>query len=130
MHLLIEFNDTVSFGVGNLVGENDTAVRISTLLQACAKCFPVENIVAKDKGYFVAADELLADNKRLGQTFRLGLCGVLQVDAELTTIAQKSLKLRLVIGRCDDQDVADTGEHKRTERVINHRFVIDRHYLF
>ena len=48
----------------------------------------------------------------------------------VAAVAQKSLKGRRVMGRSDDQDVANARQHQGGQRIIDHRLVIDRHQLF
>ena len=67
------------------------------------------NIVAKDHGARVIADEILPDQKRLRQTVRVRLHRVGQPDAELAAVAEQALEARRVLRRGDDEDVADAA---------------------
>ena len=44
-------------------------------------------------------------------------------------VAQQLLEARGVLGGGDDEDVADAGQHEGAERVVDHRFVVDRDEL-
>jgi hypothetical protein len=77
----------------------------------------------------VARDECLANDECLRQTFRLGLHLVAQVNAELGTVAQQRLESGHILRRGDDQNIPYARQHQRGERVVNHRFVIDRQKL-
>ncbi len=35
-----------------------------------------------------------------------------------------------ILGRSDDEYLADAGHHQRAERVVHHRLVVDGHELF
>ena len=89
----------------------------------------VEDVVAQRQGHTFAGHEVPADDERLRQPFGLGLRGVVQRDAPLRAVAQEPLERRLVLGRGDDQDVANARQHERGQRVIDHRLVVDRHEL-
>ena len=76
------------------------------------------------------ADESFADQESLRDSFRLWLHFILQVDSELTTVSQKSLKLRHIVWRCDEKNVAYARQHQRAQRIINHRLVVNRQQAF
>ena len=90
----------------------------------------MENIITQDQRHFVVADKFLADDKRLRQAIRTRLHGVFQRNTPLRTIAQQPLKTSLILRRGDDQNLANPRLHQRGQRVINHRFVVNRHQLF
>ncbi len=69
------------------------------------------------------------DHERLRQPVGLVLYRVGQVDAEIGSVAEQPVKARGVLRRGDHQDVADAGHHQRGQRVVDHRFVVDRHQL-
>ena len=54
-----------------------------------------------------------------------GLGGVLDLDAQLAPIPQDPLESRLVVGGRDDQNLANTRQHQRRERMVDHRLVVD-----
>ena len=75
------------------------------------------------------ADELAADQERLRQAPGVGLHGVADRDADLAAVAEHALEVADVLGRRDQEDLADAGEHQRRERVVDHRLVVDRQEL-
>jgi hypothetical protein len=78
-----------------------------------AEFVAMKNVVAKDQGARVIADEIGAKDEGLGQAIRAGLYSVLQVDAPLAAIAEQLGEARRVLRCRDDQDVPDAGQHKR-----------------
>ena len=89
----------------------------------------VEDIVAKDQRTRPSPDKVRADMEGLCKAFGLGLLRVGQVHAEICTIAEHPLELERILGRGDDQDIADAGQHQGAERIVDHRLVEDRHKL-
>ncbi len=77
----------------------------------------------------VAADEVAADDEGLGQALGARLDGVAERMPELRAVAEQPLERRRVVGRGDDQDVADARQHQRRQRVVDHRLVVDRQQL-
>ena len=90
----------------------------------------VEDIVPQHERGGIAAHEVRADMIGLGQPLGFGLHGIGQGHAPFAAVAQKSLKGCRVMGRSDDQDVANARQHQGRQRIIDHRLVIDRHQLF
>jgi hypothetical protein len=127
--LVVELDDAVALGVGHVVGEHRPAVRVVELLELRAEAVAVEDVVAEDHRDRVAADELGADDERVGEAARRLLRGVLEAAAELRAVVEQPLELRLVLRRRDDQDLADPGHHQRGQGVVDHRLVVDRHDL-
>ncbi|MDT4878844.1 hypothetical protein FQZ97_1144760 [compost metagenome] len=89
----------------------------------------MEDVVAEDQAHGVFADKRLADQEGLGQAVRRWLFGIVEAHAELAAIAEHLLELRQVVRGGDDQDVADAGKHQHRNRVVDHRFVVDRQQL-
>ena len=52
-----------------------------------------------------------------------------KTDAELTAVSQKTLKIRQIMRCRDDQYILDPRQHQRAQRIIDHRFVINRQKL-
>ena len=88
-----------------------------------------KQVVAEDERDRLAADEIAAEEKRLGQAVRFGLHGVLERQAQGRAVAQQGPEARGVRRRGDHQDPPDAGEHQDRQRVIDHRFVINRKEL-
>ena len=57
------------------------------------------------------------------------LDGVGDRDPELAAVPQQPLEPADVVGRRDQQHVADAGEHQRRQRIVDHRLVVDRQEL-
>ena len=89
----------------------------------------VENVVAEDECRTLLADEVGPDDEGLGEAVGAGLDGVLQVDAPLAAVAEQLLEAWGVLRGGDDQDVLDAGQQQRGQRVVDHRFVVDRQQL-
>jgi len=57
------------------------------------------------------------------------LC-VCDVYPELRSVPEQPFELLRVVRCGDDQDVSDTSQNQRGQRIVNHRLVVDRHQLF
>ncbi|MCY1184890.1 hypothetical protein D9M73_256180 [compost metagenome] len=86
----------------------------------------MEDVVAQDQADRVVTDELLADQEGLGQTFWRRLLGIGELHAELAAIPQKLAVLGQILACRDHQDLADASQHQHRDRVIDHRFVVNR----
>jgi hypothetical protein len=53
-----------------------------------------------------------ADHERLRQAVGLVLHGVGEVDAQIRSVAEQSVECGSIVGRGDDQNVADAGHHQ------------------
>lgn len=127
---LVELDDAVALGVADVVGKDRRAVRLrGRALHHDSKVGPVEDIVAQDERTALAREEFLTDQERLRKAFRLGLHGVRDGDAPLRAVAEQALEVRIVRRRRDHEDVPDTREHQRRQRIVNHRLIVDRHEL-
>ena len=73
----------------------------------------VEDVVAQHERRARAADEVAADDERLGQPVRRLLNRVAQVDSPAPAVAEQLGEARRVLRRRDQQDVADAREHQR-----------------
>jgi len=85
----------------------------------------VENIVAEDEAGAVAGEELLTEEKGLGQAVGFGLDLVAEADAELRAVAEQLLEARQILGGGDEQNLAQAGQHQGREGIIDHRLVVD-----
>ena len=89
----------------------------------------VEDVVAQDQCTGLSGDELLADDEGLGEAVGHGLDGVGEFNSPILAIAEQTAEHLLLVGRGDDEDVADPRQHQRGERVVDHRFVVNRQKL-
>lgn len=128
--LLVELDDTIALGVADVVGKDRRAVRLrSHALHHDGEVGAVEDVVAQDERTALAREELLANQKRLRESLRLGLHGVRDRDTPLRAIAEQPLEVRIVRRRRDHEDVPDAREHQRRQWIVDHWLVIDRHEL-
>ncbi len=71
-------------------------------------------------------DKVSADEEGLGKAVGAGLHGVTKLDSPLASVAEQVGKAGGVLGRGDEQNLAQAGQHEGAERVIDHRLVVDR----
>ena len=95
------------------------------LLEQVFESGTVEDIVAQDHADRVAADEFFSDDESLCQAVGRRLFGIAETDAIVGAVAQQPPESRQVVGRGDDEDLADPGHHQDRDRIIDHRLVID-----
>lgn len=86
----------------------------------------IKNIIAEDQAAIVITDKVFANNKGLGQAIGGWLFGITEFNTKLAAIAQHLAKIGQVFWGGDNQHFADASEHQYGERIINHRFVVDR----
>ena len=111
---LVELDDAVAFGVADVVGKDRRAVRLrGRALHHDGEVGAVEDVVAQDERTALTREELLADQERLREAFRLRLHGVRDRDAPLRAVAEQALEVRIVRRRRDHEEVPDTREHQR-----------------
>src|SRR5450759_3410370 len=124
--LPVELYDAVTPGVEHAVGEDGRAGRTGgRALEHLRQAVPVEQVVAERERDGVLAHERTTDEKRLRETLGLRLRRIGDPDAELPAVAEKAHEAGLILGRRDDEDVAQAREHERRERVIDNGLVVD-----
>ena len=130
----IEFGDSVALGVLDAVAEDGGLGLLlggaDGLAEYSREPGTVEDVVAEDQADRILSDELLPDQKGLGQSVGRGLLGVAHPHAEIGPVAQQALESREVRGGRDQQDVADPGQHQHRNGVVDHRLVVNREELF
>ena len=89
----------------------------------------VEDVVAERERDAIVRDELAADHKRLREAVGAGLRGVGDRETELGAVAEQPAESVLLVRRGDDENLPNPAEHQRRQRVVHHRFVVDRHQL-
>src|SRR5206468_9060327 len=118
----VELNHTVTLRVANLIGENASATldgeRVPIEIE-----FSIENVVAQNERGAGVADEFCADQKRLGDPFRLRLLGVFDSNAELGAIAQVILQHRQILWSRDHKHLAQATKHQGCQRIADHWLV-------
>lgn len=122
---LVELHHTVRSGICHPVGEDPPAVDGGEPAEARPQLGAVENVVPESQSHTVRTDEGAADLECLGDSFRLRMDGIVDVDTELRAVAEQRAERRGVYGSRDHQDVADAGKDQSRQRVVDHRFVVD-----
>src|SRR2546421_8221883 len=126
----VKLHHAVTSWVGYVVREDGGSfATLSGTLQEWSQTTAVKNVVAENQGTRLAADEGPADEKGLGEAVRAWLLGVVEIHADPVSVAQQGAEPRQVLRRRNDEHVADSGQHERGERIIDHRLIVDRHQL-
>ncbi len=131
--LRVKFGHPVPFRVVHPVSEDSGVVArfriLDGLPQQIGETLPVKNIVAQHQAGAIVANELLADDERLGQPVGAGLFRVGKGDAVVRPVAQQPFKPGKVVRRGDDEDILDPCEHKGGDGIIDHGFIVYRDKL-
>ncbi len=109
-----------------MVGEDDAALGIAAGLEEVTEAGGVEDIVAEDEADVVGADELLTKHEGLGEAVRDSLLDEVETAADARAVAEHLAETRQILGRRDNQDLADAREHEHGQRIIDHRLVVHR----
>ena len=127
----VELHHAVALGVMDVIGKDRGAVgALSRAPELAVEARSVKDVVAQYQTHGALANEVLSQQKSLGQAIGARLNGVLDTDTPLAAVPQKVGVSELVTGCGDDQNVPNTRLHQRGKRVINHGFVIHGHELF
>lgn len=130
----IELGYAIALGVVDAVAENVSLVTlldtVSCLIELLFKARSMEDIVAEDEAYRIIAYEVGSDDESLRQTFGTWLNGIAHLYTEGMAVAQKAYEAGDIVGRGDEEDVADAGLHEHRQRIIYHRLVVDWQELF
>src|SRR5207253_3417995 len=84
---------------------------------------------SEDQTYRLFTNELTTDQECIRETSWFLLFGIRELQAPAFSVAEEFLKRRRVFRHRDDQDVPDTRQHQKRQRVINHRLVVNRQEL-
>ena len=129
----VKFHHAEALRIRDIVAEDRRPLVLlrvhDRILQNVAEMVPVEDVVAENHCAGVVTDKLFAEQECLGEAVGARLHLVLQVNSELASVTQQRLEPRCVVRRTDDQDFVYARQHQRTQRIINHRLVIDRQQL-
>src|SRR5437868_12265569 len=90
----------------------------------------VENIVAENKRRWTALNKFGSYHEGLCQAIGTSLTGVGKSHAQLFTASQQGLEAGQVMWRRNNQDIPNAGQHKGSERIIDHRLVVNWQKLF
>ena len=128
----IELHDAEAFRIVDEIAE-DRSKPIFRILrrfpQHSGKTVAIEDVIPQHHGAGLSADKILADQECLRQSIRGGLHRILERNAELASVPQQLLKAGRVRGSRDHQNILNSRQHQRRQRVIDHRFIIDRQKL-
>ena len=128
-----ELDDAVAGGVGDVVAKNGGSGGAGPGgFERAREIMAVEKVVAEDEGRGFGAGEeagVAGDVEGLGEAVGAGLLGVGELEAEVGAVAEQFFKEREIGGGGDDEDLANAGEHQDRQRVIDHRFIVNRHEL-
>ena len=130
--LRVELHDAEALRVVHVVAEDGRPPRGRVrrgAAEVAGEAVAEEDVVAQHERAGVARDEGLADDEGLGEAVRRGLLGVGERDAEVRAVLEEGPELGQVLGRRDDEDVADARHHEDGERVVDHGLVVDRQQL-
>src|SRR5258708_27953359 len=86
-------------------------------------------IIDENKRNRAVNNEIRSDQECLRQSFWLWLYRVAKSDSPLAPVTQQPLKLSAIIRRRDNKNVANSGQHQRRQRIIDHRLVENRQQL-
>jgi len=125
-----ELSHAVPLGIFDLVAEEQRAIELpARLSQLLPKAGAVEDVVAEDQTDRIRPDEISTDDERLGQAVRRCLNRVAEAHAQVFAGAQQALEQGQVLRCRNDQHLLDTRQHQYRQRVVDHRFVINRKQL-
>src|ERR1700726_4547510 len=124
----VELHDTVTLRIAHLISENACSLlngqRVAVEIE-----FAVKNVVTEDQGNAGPGDKICADEKSFCDPIWFCLLSVMEIQSELGPVAQKITQHRQILWRGDDQDLAQTAEHESSQRIADHRLVVDRKQL-
>lgn len=90
----------------------------------------MEDVVAEDERDRFVPDEVRPDQERLRDASGAGLRRVLDLQAQLRSVAQQPLEGVPFGGHGDDEDVPHACQYQGGQGVVDHRLVEYRHELF
>ena len=127
----IKLNDAVTFGIAHQVAKNQAAGGgLHRTPQNFGKTLTVKNIVPQNQAHRAAADKRAADDKGLGQPFGPGLFGIGKGQSQPGAVTKDFAENRQIMGRGNNQNLANSRHHQNGKRVVNHGFVVNRQQLF
>src|SRR6266404_9387511 len=118
LSMRIEFDDAVALGIVNRISKNAGSFGLErSCAQFLDQVVSVENVIAEHERATAGPDEIFTDQKCLGNTFGLRLRCVVEMDAVPGAIAEQVLEAGQILGRGDEKNFSDAGQHQRGERV-------------
>ncbi|CAM3169368.1 hypothetical protein PANO111632_06240 [Paracoccus nototheniae] len=130
-HLIVEIHHAIAFRVRDAITK-DRPAAVATVggCQQFRQPVTKEDVVAQHHRGWRPVQKILGQDIGLCEPVGRGLDDPGEVDPPLAAIAQQALELGLILGRGDDGDLADAGQHQHGDRIIDHRLVIQRQQLF
>ena len=130
--ILVKFHNAKALRIFYIVTKN-RRIAFLCCLHCISKIFTkvaaIEYIVAKYHRTGIISNKVLANEKSLRQAIRTRLYCIGQVNAKLRAIAKQFFKARCIIRRRNNQDILNACQHQCRQRIINHRFIINRQQL-
>ncbi len=128
--VLVKLHHAVLSGIPHIVAEDRRPFFSgSHLAKHPGKALPIENIIPQHERHPVIPDKIRPDDKSVRQSSRVFLHGIFHPQAELFARSEQFPKGRKV-SRCGyDQDLPDPCQHKYGQRIVDHRFIVNRHNL-
>ena len=131
--VLVELDHAITLRIVHVIAEHArtfTGLGLRHgLTQGRAQAIAVEDVVAQHQCARLTCNELLAQEERLREPVRGRLHLVREAHAVMRAVAQEPFKVRQVLRRADDQDVADPGHHQHAQRIVDHGLVVHRQQL-
>src|SRR5450755_4179785 len=87
--VLVECDDTVPFGIANVIREDRRSLLArSGLSEELGQSVTEEDVVAQHHGHAIASDKVGADNKGFGKACGFGLLRITETNAPLAAVAE------------------------------------------
>src|SRR5581483_11728478 len=123
--LSIELHHAVTLGIVDMIAENRRPLR--KLSERPVKSIPaVKHVITQDQRDAILPNERFGNQKSLRDAFRFGLLPVFDRQPPLAPIPEQLPKPRQIVRRGNEAKLAYPALDQRRERIINHRFVINR----
>ena len=127
--LRVELDHAVTLRVAHVVAEDDRAA-LELLVGAGEGVAAEENVVAENERHLVLADERFRDEKRLRDAGGFRLLAILDGDAPRLAVAEQLFEAWQIVRRGDEAEFPHAAGHEGGQRIIDHRFVVNRLELF
>jgi hypothetical protein len=89
-----------------------------------------EDIISKYQAAGIPTYEIAPNNESLGDAARLTLDSVRQPKSPPRSVTKQRLVPLLILWGCDYQYLPYPGKHQCSQRIINHRLIVDWQQMF